>query len=96
LLLHIGKKNTNTNTNTNTHTHTNSNTNTNSTHFNRLNTIRRSDAIMVLMNGKIVESGTYDELMNSKHTSYFRDLVELQNLKPTPKAIDSPQSQLDD
>jgi ABC-type bacteriocin/lantibiotic exporter with double-glycine peptidase domain len=60
----------------------------------RLNTIRRSDAIMVLVNGKIVEQGTYDELIFSKKSSFFRDLVELQNSQISK--AEPTQSQLDD
>ena len=37
----------------------------------RLTTVRRCDAIYVLINGKIAEAGTYDELMQSK-SEFFR------------------------
>ena len=37
----------------------------------RLTTVRRCDAIYVLINGKIGEAGTYDELMESK-SEFFR------------------------
>lgn len=37
----------------------------------RLTTVRRCDAIYVLINGKIGEAGTYDELMQSK-SEFFR------------------------
>ncbi|MBQ7577082.1 MAG: ATP-binding cassette domain-containing protein [Synergistaceae bacterium] len=42
----------------------------------RLSTVRNCDKILVLDNGKIAESGTYDELMN-KH-GLFAELVERQ------------------
>ena len=37
----------------------------------RLTTVKRCDAIYVLINGKIGEAGTYDELMQSK-SEFFR------------------------
>lgn len=38
----------------------------------RLSTVRKADKILVLENGKIVESGTHDELMKIKHGNYRR------------------------
>jgi len=37
----------------------------------RLTTVRACDAIYVLINGKVGESGTYEELMESK-SEFFR------------------------
>ena len=44
----------------------------------RLSTIRKCDRIIVLDGGKIVEDGTYDELMEKK--GFFADLVDRQRL----------------
>jgi len=44
----------------------------------RLSTIRNADIIAVVMGGKIVETGTHDELMVAS-TGYYRGLVEKQN-----------------
>lgn len=44
----------------------------------RLSTIRNADRILVIDGGKIVEDGTYEELVNRK--GYFADLVERQRL----------------
>ena len=44
----------------------------------RLSTIRRCDRIIVLSKGKIVEDGTYDELI--AQNNYFADLVARQRL----------------
>lgn len=43
----------------------------------RLSTIRNADVIAVVMGGKIVETGTHDELMDAS-TGYYRALVEKQ------------------
>lgn len=43
----------------------------------RLSTIRNADVIAVVMGGKIVETGTHDELMVAS-TGYYRNLVEKQ------------------
>lgn len=42
----------------------------------RLSTIQGADCIAVLENGKIVETGTHDELMNSKGS--YHKLVKRQ------------------
>ena len=42
----------------------------------RLSTVRSADRIVVLDNGIVVESGTFDELMNSQ--GFFADLVRRQ------------------
>ena len=44
----------------------------------RLSTIRHCDRILVLDGGKIIESGTYDELI--AQNGYFAELVERQKL----------------
>lgn len=44
----------------------------------RLSTIRHCDRIIVLDGGKIVEDGTYDELMEKN--GYFSDLVKRQQV----------------
>lgn len=44
----------------------------------RLSTIKNCDRILVLDGGKIIEDGTYDELI--KHNGFFADLVERQRL----------------
>eukprot|EP00980_Cylindrotheca_fusiformis_P009378 scaffold2049_cov108-Cylindrotheca_fusiformis.AAC.4 len=44
----------------------------------RLSTIRNADIIAVVMGGKIVETGTHDELMAAS-TGYYRGLVDKQN-----------------
>ena len=43
----------------------------------RLSTIRNADIIAVVMGGRIVETGTHDELMDAS-TGYYRALVEKQ------------------
>ena len=44
----------------------------------RLSTIRDADRIVVLENGRIVETGTYDELI--RHDGAFHRLVQRQLL----------------
>ena len=44
----------------------------------RLSTIRNADRILVLDSGKIIEDGTYDELI--AQNGFFADLVERQRL----------------
>jgi NHLM bacteriocin system ABC transporter ATP-binding protein len=44
----------------------------------RLSTIRQCDRIIVLENGKIIEDGSYEELL--KIGGYFRELIERQRL----------------
>merc|ERR1712023_70246 len=44
----------------------------------RLSTIRNADKIVVLMDGKVVESGSHDELMGNS-TGHYRDLVTSAN-----------------
>ena len=43
----------------------------------RLSTIRQCDRIFVMERGKIVESGTHDELM-AKPDGYYRSLYQAQ------------------
>ena len=43
----------------------------------RLSTIRNADIIAVIVKGKIVETGTHEELMAAE-TGYYRNLVEKQ------------------
>ena len=47
----------------------------------RLSTIRHCDRILVLDGGKIVEDGTYDELI--EQGGFFAELVERQRLNET-------------
>ncbi len=47
----------------------------------RLSTIKNCNRIIVMDKGKIIEDGTYDELMEKK--GYFAELVERQNLTGT-------------
>lgn len=42
----------------------------------RLSTIRNSDIIFVLKEGQIVETGTYDELMNAKGDYYKMEMQQ--------------------
>jgi len=56
----------------------------------RLSTIRNADMIAVVDNGKVVESGTHDELVAMK-SHYFR-LVEAQKRKPSETVDSSPSS----
>lgn len=51
----------------------------------RLSTIRNADMIAVVKDGKIVESGTHDELI-SIHDSEYTKLVEAQN-PPKPETL---------
>ena len=44
----------------------------------RLSTIRRCDRILVLDGGKIIEDGTYDQLIEKG--GFFAELVERQRL----------------
>lgn len=53
----------------------------------RLSTIRNADIIAVVMGGKIVETGTHDELMVAP-TGYYRSLVDKQN-KASASRLDS-------
>lgn len=48
----------------------------------RLSTIRRCDRIIVLDGGRIVEDGTYDELIQAG--GYFMELISRQSLEDTP------------
>lgn len=45
----------------------------------RLSTIKNADTIICLQNGKIIESGNHEELINKK--GYYYNLCELQNMK---------------
>ena len=45
----------------------------------RLSTIRNIDLVYVLENGKIIESGSYQELANAKESN-FSKMIELQSL----------------
>ena len=49
----------------------------------RLSTIRHCDRILVLDGGKIVEDGTYDELID--RGGFFAELVERQRLETAEK-----------
>lgn len=51
----------------------------------RLSTIRQCDRILVLDRGKIVEDGTYDELIASD--GFFAELVARQRLDDVPDAV---------
>ena len=50
----------------------------------RLSTIRQCDRIIVLDKGRIVEDGTYDELI--KLNGFFKELVERQQINPKQEA----------
>lgn len=56
----------------------------------RLSTVRNADMIAVVDNGKVVESGTHDELLAMK-SHYFR-LVEAQKRKPSETVDSTPSS----
>jgi subfamily B ATP-binding cassette protein MsbA len=45
----------------------------------RLSTIRHADEIIVLQQGKIVERGTHQELLDK--AGFYRKLVEMQEVK---------------
>lgn len=45
----------------------------------RLSTIKNADTIICLQNGKIIESGNHEELINKK--GYYYNLCELQNMR---------------
>lgn len=47
----------------------------------RLATIRKADVICVLHEGRIVESGTHDELLSAGAKGYYKRLVEMQTLE---------------
>ena len=46
----------------------------------RLSTIRNIDLVYVLENGKIIESGSYQELANAKESN-FSKIIALQSLE---------------
>lgn len=46
----------------------------------RLSTIRNADIICVVDKGKIIESGTHDQLMANPERSLYQDLVKLQEI----------------
>jgi ATP-binding cassette subfamily B protein/subfamily B ATP-binding cassette protein MsbA len=48
----------------------------------RLSTIRHADRILVLENGRVVEQGTHDELM--ERSGRYRQMVDLQTRPPEP------------
>jgi ABC-type Na+ transport system ATPase subunit NatA len=53
----------------------------------RLSTIKHCDRILILDGGKIVEEGTYEELIEKK--GFFADLVERQRLDVSTKKEDA-------
>ncbi len=53
----------------------------------RLSTIRAADRILVIDAGRIVQSGTYDELV--RQDGMFRQLVERQTSEPLPAVTDA-------
>ena len=53
----------------------------------RLSTVRNADAIAVINDGQIVETGTHDELLAKK--CYYHDLVEAQHLRASVPIVDS-------
>ena len=54
----------------------------------RLSTIRQCDRIIVLEDGKIIEDGSYNELVNSG--GFFSQLIERQRLDGGPDAPEGP------
>ena len=48
----------------------------------RLSTIKRADCIYVLSHGRIVEAGTYADLVD--HSGHFSSMVQLQELQASP------------
>lgn len=51
----------------------------------RLSTIRNAQKIIVVGDQRILEQGSYDELMNNRH-SIFRDLVKQQTFETAPSS----------
>lgn len=49
----------------------------------RLSTIRNAQQIIVVGDSKVLEQGSYDELMSNR-TSVFRDLVKQQTFETKP------------
>jgi len=56
----------------------------------RLSTIRNADLIAVVEDGKVVETGTHEELLGCK--SKYYDLVEAQKLQETASSVSTPSS----
>ncbi len=56
----------------------------------RLSTVRRADLIVVMQDGKIIESGTHDDLMS--RVEFYRTLYALQNgaVAPAPAPAPAP------
>lgn len=53
----------------------------------RLSTIKAADLIVVMDNGKIVDTGTFSELSNS--SAAFRNMLHLHKENPQPSIVDS-------
>jgi ABC-type multidrug transport system fused ATPase/permease subunit len=51
----------------------------------RLSTIAHADRILVLENGRIVEQGRHEELMNV--SGRYRSMVDLQTSPPPPPSV---------
>lgn len=51
----------------------------------RLSTIRNAQQIIVVGDSRILEQGSYDELMNNRN-SIFRDLVKQQTFETAPSS----------